>query len=84
MYVVSVWALIIILKDRLKGADLFVDPVGWALAFVKDPVAWVAALLVGLSVLMLIEGIRALIDRNLPADSPPPKPVDSPALQGTA
>lgn len=83
MYVVSVWALIIILKDRLKGADLFTDPLGWAVAFFKDPVAWVAALLVGLSVLMLIEGIRALIDRNAPAGTLP-EPVEAPALQGTA
>ncbi len=50
MYVMSVWTLAVILRGKLALA-------GWW----SDPVPWVAVLLIGLAVLMLIEAVKAII-----------------------
>jgi hypothetical protein len=50
MYAMSVWALALILKARLA------KPTWWG-----DPVPWVAAILVVLAVLMLIEAVTVLV-----------------------
>ncbi|OPZ24798.1 MAG: Carbon starvation protein A [Lentisphaerae bacterium ADurb.BinA184] len=50
MYVMSVWALIVLLRAKTARA-------GWW----RDPVPWVTALLIALAALVLIEAVRILI-----------------------
>jgi hypothetical protein len=52
MYVMSVWALVLIAKEKLYTAEGF--------KLTADPVPWVALVLIGLAGLMLMEGILAL------------------------
>jgi carbon starvation protein len=73
MYVVSVWALVGILIDRIRKDS-----------FWTDPVAWVATLLVALSVLMLVEAIRALVDRDVSPGSKLPERTETPVVQPAA
>ncbi len=57
MYVMSSWALTTMLIDKFRaGAS-------------RDPVAWIAVLLLVLAVLMLLEGIAALVRRGDPPAS---------------
>jgi carbon starvation protein len=62
MYTMSLSALVIIAKVK------FTNSKGWA--FTSDPVAWVAVVLVGLALLMLVEAIRVLMQRNPSTPAP--------------
>lgn len=54
MYVMSSWALVIIVRNQFSGG------------VTADPVAWIAVVLIVLAALMLIEGIAALLRREEP------------------
>jgi carbon starvation protein len=64
MYIMSLWALVLLIRAQ------FTSPEGFRLT--ADPVAWVAVLLVGLAVLMVLEASRALA--RPPSDAVPPAP----------
>jgi carbon starvation protein len=63
MYTMSTWALVQIIRAK------WVDGVN------ADPVPWIASVLVGLAVLMLVEAIRAFLG----AVAPPTAPLGQPA-----
>jgi carbon starvation protein len=52
MYVMSVWALLLMVKKGFLAAEGF--------RFTANPVPWVALILVGLALLMLVEAVRVL------------------------
>jgi carbon starvation protein len=54
MYVMSTWALAAMTLPRFRG------PQGWTLP--ADPVPWAGIVLLGLAAVMLVEGIRAIVD----------------------
>ena len=59
MYVMSAWALTSIIQSRFaKGLS-------------GDPVAWIAVVLLVLAVLMLVEGIIAILKRDQPVGLKP-------------
>jgi len=68
MYVMSIWALLLMIGGKFFPAGSFVLP--------AEPVPWVALLLVGLAVLMLIEAVRVLSKREPPQ---PPAAIAVPA-----
>ncbi|MFN0126282.1 MAG: carbon starvation protein A [Verrucomicrobiales bacterium] len=70
MYVMSMWALLVTIKSR------FVDATGFHLT--RDPVPWVALVLVGLAVLMLVEAIRVFFG------TPPPRETETVPVIETA
>lgn len=68
MYVMSVWALLVIIGRSFRGAAGF--------QLTGDPVAWVGLVLVGLAALMLVEALRTIFGT---APRPPVKPELAPA-----
>lgn len=66
MYVMSTWALVRIISGKFKDG------------VTADPVGWIAIVLVGLAVLMLIEAVLILVR---PQDSPPTQ--RAPAIAST-
>lgn len=65
MYIMSVWALLLIIKGSFAPAD---KPANWT-----DPVAWVALILLVLAALVLIEAFRAF-RRGRPPEAEPREP----------
>jgi carbon starvation protein len=74
MYVMSTWALTAMTLPRFRG------PQGWTLP--ADPVPWAGVVLLGLAAVMLVEGIRAIVD-DRPAGprllTDPPRAYGAPA-----
>ena len=68
MYVMSVWALILMIKGKVVDATGFHLP--------TDPVPWVALVLVVLAVLMLVEALRIFLNLRPPRE---PEPAVAPA-----
>lgn len=67
MYVMSTWALVTLIGRKISAGTLV------------DPVLWVGVVLVGLALLMLVEGVAALLRTETPTPSPrTPAPVADP------
>jgi hypothetical protein len=75
MYVMSTWALLVTIRGGLVRAGRLTG----------DPVPWVALVLVGLAVLMLVEAIRVLAGfAPRPPRAPEAVPVPASPGGGTA
>ncbi|MCS6858939.1 MAG: hypothetical protein NZT92_01305 [Abditibacteriales bacterium] len=70
MYVMSTWALIVTIKKAFVTGEGF--------HFTTDPVPWVALVLVGLALLMLVEAFKVFFGAT-PPESRKPEPVLTPA-----
>lgn len=71
MYAMSLWALLVIIRGKFVVAGQF--------RFTGDPVPWVALVLVGLAVLMLVEAIRVFAQWRPPSTPRAPDAVTVPA-----